>query len=154
MHYKNYQKDLNTILESEIFGIALFGTAKKFAKQPQHQEKWQALEALEQQTLERLQAFLQEQQQTAKARVHIQFKGQVLGYALAKMPWRIAMYLIKDGTQPFMKTFARLSSHADHETREFFDYVMAHEQSIYDFAQQELKKKYGTSLAQVRALLA
>lgn len=153
MHYKNYQKDLNTIVESEIFGIALFGAAKKFAKHTQQQQKWQTLEALEQQTLVRLQEFLQETQQTATSRSHIKLKGHIFGYALAKMPWKISMYLLKDGTQPFMQTFARLLQHADPKTKAFFDYIMAHEQSIYDFAQQELKKPSAHSLASVEALL-
>ena len=154
MSYKYYQKDLNTILESEIFGIELFKQAAKVSQQPDRKQKWQTLQALEQQTLDRLHAFLEENNQTASSRFYIPLKGKVLGHVLGKLPWSISMYLLKDGTTPFMQAFERLLEHASPNTKLFFEYVLAHEESIYQFAQAELKKKKASSLASVELLLA
>lgn len=154
MHYKKYQKDLNTVLESEVFGIALFKQAAKVTKHVDKKQKWQTLQLLEQQTLERLHDFLQQTQQTASSRPHIELKGKLLGHCLGRLPWKVSMYLLKDGTGPFMKAFERLLKHAEPEALIFFEYVLAHEQSIYSFAEKELKKHTQNSLAKVHALLA
>ena len=154
MNYPQYQSDLNKLLESEIFGEAVFYTAAKYAKSEEHKQKWLALAALETQTLERFQVFLKQNNLKATSRLHIKAQGNATGFALAKMPWKLAMYLLKDGTQPFMQAFERLCQYADQETQMFFEYVLNHEKSIYAFADKELKKQKTTSLDLVDQLLA
>lgn len=154
MNYPQYQNDLNKLLESEIFGEAVFLTAAKYTKSEKHKQKWLALAALETQTLERFQIFLKQNNLNAHSRLHIKVQGNATGFALAKMPWKLAMYLLKDGTQPFMQAFERLCQHADQNTQIFFEYVLNHEKSIYTFADKELKKQKTTSLDLVYQLLA
>ena len=154
MNYPQYQDDLNKLLESEIFGEAVFLTAAKHSKLDEHKQKWLALAALETQTLERFQAFLKQNNLKATSRLHIKTQGSATGFALAKMPWKLAMFLLKDGTQPFMQAFERLCKHADQDTQMFFEYVLNHEKSIYEFADKELKKQKTTSLDLVYQLLA
>ena len=153
MNYPQYQSDLNKLLESEIFGEAVFRTAATYTKSEEHKQKWLALAALETQTLERFQAFLKQNNLKATSRLHIKAQGSATGFALAKMPWKLAMFLLKDGTQPFMQAFERLCKHADQDTQMFFEYVLNHEKSIYEFADKELKKQKTTSLDKVRYLL-
>jgi len=153
MKYKQYQKDLNKILESEIFGEALFSTVAKQTKSQIKKQKWLTLAALESQTLNRLEVFLQQNQLKASSRFHMKAQGIALGYVLSKLPWSVAMYLVKDGTQPFMQVFERLCTHADQDSKLFFEYVLNHEKSIHEFANRELKKQDSASLEMVLALL-
>ncbi|WP_089606148.1 hypothetical protein [Acinetobacter piscicola] len=153
MKYEQYQEDLNKILESEIFGEALFKTAAKHTKSEAKQQKWLTLTALESQTLHRLEVFLQANQLQASSRFHIKAQGVALGYLLSKLPWSVAMYLVKDGTQPFMQVFERLCAHADQDSKLFFEYVLNHEKSIHEFANRELKNRESTSLEMVLELL-
>lgn len=153
MKYEQYQEDLNKILESEIFGEALFKTAAKHTKSKVKQQKWLTLTALESQTLHRLEVFLQANQLQASSRFHIKAQGVALGYLLSKLPWSVAMYLVKDGTQPFMQVFERLCTHADQDSKLFFEYVLNHEKSIHEFANRELSNRESTSLEMVLELL-
>lgn len=153
MNYPQYRNDLNKLMESEIFGEAVFRTAAKYTKSQEHKQKWMVLAALETQTLERFKLFLTQNNLTATCHLLMKVQGNVTGFALAKMPWKMAMYLLKDGTQPFMQTFERLCQHADQNTQLFFEYVLNHEKSLYEFAEKELKKQKTTSLDKVRYLL-
>lgn len=153
MKYEQYQEDLNKILESEIFGEALFKTAAKQTKSQIKKQKWLTLAALESQTLDRLEVFLQQNQLKASSRFHIKAQGVALGYVLSKLPWSVAMYLVKDGTQPFMQVFERLCAHADQDSKLFFEYVLNHEKSIHEFANRELNKQPSASLEMVLDLL-
>ncbi|MFW1857840.1 hypothetical protein [Acinetobacter defluvii] len=153
MNYPQYRNDLNKLMESEIFGEAVFRTAAKYTKSQEHKQKWMVLAALETQTLERFKLFLTQNNLTATCHLLMKVQGKVTGFALAKMPWKMAMYLLKDGTQPFMQAFERLCQHADQNTQLFFEYVLNHEKSLYEFADKELKKQKTTSLDKVRFLL-
>ncbi len=153
MKHSQYQKDLNKVLESEIFGRQLFSTAARISPFRTNSRKWTALEALEQQTLERLIQFLDTHQQQAQARPLMRFQGKVYGLVLALLPWKLSMKLLEDGTQPFMEAFERLQSGADQESMEFFLYVLKHEQAIAEFAALERRGQPGDSLAAVHKLL-
>jgi hypothetical protein len=54
------------------------------------------------------------------------------------MPWRVAMKLLRGGTQPFLACFERPRAHAQGEELAFFAYVYAHEKAIEAFAVAEL----------------
>lgn len=72
---------------------------------------------------------------------------------MAKLPWKLAMHLLKQGTQPFMETFERMTQHADATTRKFLQYLLAHEQALAKFATQELQGNHQHSLEAVLSLL-
>lgn len=150
MHYAQLQHDLNTALESEILGELIFLNAAKYAHSP---EQWQILAQLETQTLQRLQDFLKQQGQTASIRFHIKLQAKASGVAMAKLPWKVAMHLLKQGTKPFMATFKRMNQHTDATTQEFLRYLLAHEQALAEFATQELQGNSEKSLDAVIKLL-
>ena len=153
MNYPKFQQDLNIALESEILGELIFLNAAKYARSIKQQQKWKALARLETQTLQRLQLFLMQQGHTASIRLHIKLQAKVSGIAMAKLPWKIAMHLLKQGTKPFMETFERMNRHADVTAQEFLRYLLAHEQALAEFATQELKGNSTSSLAAVETLL-
>lgn len=133
------QEDLNCAMESEVLGELLFLTAAKHTKSCEQQYKWNLLATLETQTLERLQIYLQQNGQTTFVRSHIKLQAKISGLAMAKLPWKLAMYLLKQGTNPFIKVFERMDYKADRPSHDFFKYLLTHEYAIAEFARLELK---------------
>ncbi len=153
MNYPEYKSDLQRIHESEVYGIAVFDTAARLTRDAERKQKWLALKALEELTLERYLAYMRASQQAVSEPRVWRLKGQVEGAALGAMPWRLAMKFLADGTVPFQEKFLRLKTHASDADRDFFAYVYAHEKAIEAFARKELAKQKG-SLKAVQALLA
>ena len=153
MNYPKLQHDLNIALESEILGELIFLNAAQHARSIEQQQKWKTLAQLETQTLQRLEDFLAQQGHTASIRPHIKLQAKASGIAMAKLPWKVAMHLLKQGTKPFMETFERINQHADATTQEFLRYLLAHEQALAEFATQELKGNSRHSLVAVERLL-
>jgi hypothetical protein len=152
MTYPEYRKDLQNIHESEVYGRAVFDTAAKLSLSQARKDKWLALRALEEQTLNRYLEYMGTSGQTITEPFGQALKGRVEGAALALMPWRLAMTLVRRATGPFQQRFLRLKDHADGEDKKFFAYVYAHEKAIEAFADKELKKD-PNSLTAVHALL-
>ncbi len=153
MNYPKFQHDLNIALESEILGELIFINAAKHCRNKEQQHKWQVLAQLETQTLYKLQQFLIQNNQTAKIRPHIRLQAKASGIAMAKLPWKVAMHLLKQGTKPFMQTFERMNQHSNAQTQVFLQYLLAHEQALAEFATQELKGNSSNSLKAVEKLL-
>lgn len=152
MNYPEYKADLQRIHESEVYGVAVFDTAARLARNPARKQKWLALKALEEQTLQRYLDFMKESGQPSTEPRGWALKGMAEGAALGVMPWWLAMRLLRNGTQPFQEKFLRLKNHADSAEKEFFAYVYAHEKAIEAFAQKELSRDAG-SLKAVNSLL-
>lgn len=153
MNYPEYQSDLQRIHESEVYGMAVFDTAAKLARDPARRQKWLTLKALEEATLERYLRHMQATgQQVRQPRIWAA-KGRVEGAALGAMPWGLAMKMLADGTQPFQEKFLRLKEHAPDEHKDFFGYVYAHEKAIEAFARKEMAAE-PESLKAVESLLA
>ncbi|MCH7310228.1 hypothetical protein [Acinetobacter sp. ANC 4805] len=153
MNYPKFQHDLNIALESEILGELIFLNAAQHARSIEQQQKWKTLARLEAQTLQRLENFLAQQDYTASIRPHIKLQAKASGIVMAKLPWKVAMHLLKQGTKPFMETFERMHQHADATTQEFFQYLLAHEHALAEFATQELEGNSTSSLVAVEKLL-
>jgi hypothetical protein len=153
MRYPEFRSDLQRIHESEVYGFAVFDTAAKLARSPERKQKWLRLRALEKQTLERYLDYMRRTgQPVVEPRVWL-VKGYLEGAALGLMPWRLAMKMVRDATGPFQEKFRRLEQNADGEEREFFAYVLGHEQAIEEFAVRELAR-HPMSLDAVERLLA
>lgn len=153
MNYPEYKDDLQRIHESEVYGLAVFDTAARLTLNDERKSKWLALKALEQNTLDRYLAYMQESGQPVTEPRFWRLKGYVEGTALGLLPWRIAMKLVRDATGPFQEKFLRLKTNAEDIHQEFFNYVYAHEKAIESFAEKELANDQ-SSLKAVEALLA
>lgn len=153
MSYPEYRKDLQHIHESEVYGRAVFDTAARLTRNPARKQKWLTLKALEEQTLRRYLDYMAITGQKVKEPTGWALKGRAEGAALAAMPWRLAMKMVRDATGPFQETFLRLKEHAKDDELEFFAYVYAHEKALEAFARKELNRD-PESLKAVEALLA
>lgn len=152
MSYSKYKDDLQRIHESEVYGAAVFSTAAQLARNKARKQKWLTLKALEEQTLNRYLEYMRESGQAVVAPTGWALRGRAEGAALALMPWRLAMKLVRDATGPFQETFLRLKDNAAERDLSFFAYVYAHEKAIEAFAKEELRNS-PDSLKAVRALL-
>jgi len=149
-----HQKDLDLSVDSEVLGEALFGTAARIVRSHERREKWSALAALEAQTMKRLDEYLSASAQSGSAGAAARFRGQAMGVMFALLPWRAAMKALGDGTARYLAAFRRLETGAQSELdRSFFEYLVAHEVAIRDFAQAELSGASEGSLAPIHALL-
>lgn len=140
MNYPEYKQDLQRIHESEVYGTAVFDMAARLARNPARKQKWLALKALEEKTLQRYLDHMQKTGQRVTEPRGWALKGLAEGAALGLMPWWLAMRLLRDGTQPFQEKFLRLKDHADEADKPFFAYVYAHEKAIEAFAKKEMSK--------------
>ena len=153
MSYPEYRKDLQRIHESEVFGCAVFQMAARVTFNAERKQKWLVLKALEDHTLARYLSYMEDTDQPVTEPRGWALKGRVEGAALGAMPWRAAMKLLADGTQPFQERFLRLKQNATEEIdKQFFTYVYAHEKAIESFAQKEMAGEQD-SLKAVESLL-
>jgi hypothetical protein len=152
MNYKEYKKDLQKIHDSEIYGLALFKTAAAVTINPEKKAKWLVLAELEKKTLNRYLDYMKKSNQPIQSTGISGLKGNIEGFVLGLLPWKLAMKLTDDGTIPFQKSFSRLVENASENEKEFFDYVLAHEISIQSFAKKELANE-ADSLAGAKKLI-
>ncbi len=152
MSYPEYKKDLQNIHESEVYGLAVFDSAARLTLNKQRKQKWLTLKALEQQTLDRYLDYMEASGQAVAEPVGWGLKGRGEGAALGLMPWKLAMKMLRDGTQPFQEKFLRLKKNANDEEQAFFSYIYAHEKAIEAFATKELSG-HQDSLKAVQELL-
>lgn len=152
MTYPQYKKDLQNIHESEVYGRAVFDTAARLTRNTEQKQKWLALKALEEQTLNRYLDYMRESGQTVVEPRGWALRGRAEGAALGLAPWRLAMKFVQDATVPFQERFLRLKNNADEADQKFFSYVYAHEKAIEAFAKKELSGSQG-SLKAVKELL-
>lgn len=152
MKYPEYKKDLQRIHESEVYGRAVFEMAALVTLNAERKQKWLALKALEEQTLQRYLDYMNETGQRITEPRGWALLGMAEGAALGVMPWWLAMRLVRKATLPFQEKFLRLKNHAESAEKEFFAYVYAHEKAIEAFAQKELSRDEG-SLKAVNSLL-
>ncbi len=153
MNYDGYEQDLYNIYESEVLGEAMFGLVARFSLSAERQRKWQALAALETQTMQRYLEFVADKPDVGNRPRPSNLLGYFYGVVFAVLPWRMAMKLLAQGTEPFMAVFQRLAQHASPEAAGFFNYVVAHEEAIKAFAELELGGEYDLSLQPVYELL-
>lgn len=153
MKHPQHGGDLQRIHDSEVYGLAVFGTAARLTRNPERNRKWLTLKALEEKTLGRYLAYMRTSNQPVSEPTAWRLKGHVHGAALGLLPWRLSMKLLADGTVPFQETFLRLKKSAEDAHQEFFSYVYAHERAIEDFAKKELAGSQD-SLKAVESLLA
>ncbi|MCC2638470.1 MAG: hypothetical protein K0Q68_2189 [Moraxellaceae bacterium] len=153
MTYPQYQKDLQRIHESEVYGRAVFATAARLTLNAERKAKWLTLQALEEETLARYLAYMARTGQAVIEPKGWELKGYAEGLALGLMPWKLAMWLVRNATKPFQEKFLRLKQNSGEAEREFFAYVYAHEKALEAFAVRELANEPG-SLKAVESLLA
>lgn len=153
MNYPQYKQDLQRIHESEVYGIAVFDTVARMTRDPERKQKWLALKALEEKTLERYLDYMRVTNQKVVEPRAWRLKGYAEGMALGLLPWRISMKLIDNATKPFQEKFLRLKEHSEGAHKEFFAYVYAHEKAIESFAKKELSRDRDSLIA-VKNLLS
>lgn len=152
MSYAEFQEDLNVLLESTIFALAVFSTAARLTRTEQLSEKWQLLADLELQTLQRLREFLAERELNAAVRPRLRLKGVATGTALVAMPWHMSMKMLHEGVEIYRPVFDRLEQYAGSDSEAFYRHMIDILEAVNTFAFQE-QQDNPESLASAKALL-
>ena len=153
MSYPEYIKDLYEIYKSEVTGEAMFNTLAALSWSAPRREKWRVLAALETQTKLRYLEHLESVGQSLSYPSSASIGGRFFGMIFLLLPWSVAMKGLLSGTPPLIEVFQRLVDHAAEDEREFFEYVLAHERAIAEFAAPELAGQSDEALQPVQALL-
>lgn len=145
----NLTHSADKIYQSEVMGETLFRVARALTWNRERRAKWRLLEALETQTKDR---YLEHVSEIKAPPLSATLLGVLYGLLLAAVPWKTAMTMLLEGTSPYMETFEYLLAQSSDGERAFYEYVVAHEKAIVNFASRELEGS-NNSLAEVIALL-
>ena len=149
MDYPEFKNDLREIYKSEVMGEALFSVAAALSLNASRKQKWSSLAKLETQTKE---SYLGHVVFAESYPYASKIAGYVFGILFVALPWKTSVKLLGDGTQPFLEVFTRLLEHSPDGDKAFYQYVVAHEEAIAEFAVLELQGSIN-SLAPINALI-
>lgn len=153
MNYPQFSSDLYRLYQSEVYGAATFAAAAKYCRNPEKKAKLMKLMLLEEQTKVRVLKYVE------RHNLHVRYphgwalRGKIEGLGMNLAPWSFSMKQILKATTFYYEIFTRLYENADVEDREFFAYVMQHEEALKNFAQRELDGT-GNSLQATELLLS
>lgn len=130
------RRDLRRLVDSEEGGIALFTAAERVSQSEKSREAWHAMGELEIHTNDAVSRFL------AMADIPVspvstpaRIAGTVGGVVLPVVPSAVLGAVFRQGTKLFLPAFRRLAGHyRGTDYGEFFDYVVAHELALVDYA--------------------
>jgi hypothetical protein len=147
-------RDLAILAESEGTGEKLFATASRLTRDKRRREAWDAMHELEVQTRAGVHTFFEKSQIPVPLLEQVGLvTGVPAGATLVMLPWVWQMRAFGVVTRRFLVVFRRLAHDFEGtEAAVFFDYVVAHEKAIGEFAIRELSNE-GGSIKPVRDLL-
>lgn len=150
---KNLTEDLLIALESEVLGAAFFRSAYYAGFFSSRSNKAKALWRLEVQTKKRIIEYFQVNNIEIPKLRRAAFKGLIFGIFYSVAPWHFVMKEMLKETEYYLEVFRRLEEQAAEEDRKLFEYIVAHEVAIAQFAEMELTCNDNNSLEPIKALL-
>ena len=142
--------DLQLLFASERLGVAMFSTLQRLSINKSKIQKWQLLLALEQNTLAEVRALASRQGLPIPSTPVATITGVFYGILFTLLPWKLNMRLLRSGTRAYLPLFERLKAqHSD----PVFGYLLAHEQALKVFAEQELHGNSSNAASAIRQVL-
>ena len=152
MTHKQAHPDLQVAMKSEVYGQASFRSAF-WLSIGRRKAKALALWQLEQQTQAAVEAHFVKHRLARPNTALDSIKGAIIGIAFPLLPWPWVMKIMLRETEPFLVVFKRLQTNAETTDQPFFDYLVAHEVAIREFARYELKKQPDQAVGAITQLL-
>jgi hypothetical protein len=146
-------KDLLDTLKGEVMGEAFFRTAGRMAWSRPQKDRLAKLAQLETQTKERLLEYCERNRLDTPSLSPLAFLGSLAGVTFLVTPWSTMLKQTATTTERYMKIYKRLADSADEADKALFEYVVAHEVAIQQFAVEELAGNHNKSLKPIDALL-
>jgi len=148
-----YLSRLHKAHHIEVSGEAFYAVAARRARSQDWREKWQALEKLEAQTKTRVAMAITGLGDAAKERRVDVWLGHFVGGLIAVLPSHIALRAMRVIVVHAISFWERLEREHPEGDAHLLAYLVAHERSQFDFAQDELDGRGDRSLSHVTALL-
>ncbi|PWB81405.1 MAG: hypothetical protein C3F08_02005 [Candidatus Methylomirabilota bacterium] len=122
----------------EVFGEAVYATAARLARRPEHRRKWEALRQLEAQTGDRLRTALALAAGTPRDSVVRRWLGRAVGAVIGILPWRITLTVLNIVLKWSVQFFEYVEDEL-HEQGDTATYgLAAHERAQWEFVRREL----------------
>ncbi|MBV8883449.1 MAG: hypothetical protein JO235_05535 [Chroococcidiopsidaceae cyanobacterium CP_BM_RX_35] len=153
MKQATYLRQLDAVLQGEVFGESAYATAARYSRDGKDILQWQALSQLEVQTKERVAEAIRRNGGVPRQRSFFRILGVSIGWLASLLPWRLTMnglWLITRCTIPF---FERLEYKGAAGDIDFLRALTAHEQAQQEFAVRKLAGQHTTSLEPILFLL-
>lgn len=152
MTHKQAHPDLQVALKSEVYGQASFRSAF-WLSIGRRKTKALALWQLEQQTQAAVEEHFVRHRLARPNTTFESIKGAIIGVIFPLFPWPWVMKIMLRETEPFLAVFKRLQTNAEETDQPFFNYLVAHEVAIREFAMYELNKQPDQALSTITKLL-
>lgn len=137
---------------SEVAGVQLF-RAMLWLQTHQRQQLCSLLILLEHQTQAGLLELLQRRQIEPGSLLLSKLGGFTYGFALGCLPWRLSLRVLMRSAEPYLALFRRLLAHSTAEDRGFLGYLVAHEEALLAFLQQEISGDSEAAVRQIRGMM-
>ena len=146
-------EDLLIALKSEVLGEAFFRSAYYAALFSNRRNKAKALWQLEIQTKKRIIKYFQVNNIEIPKLKWTVIKGSILGVFYPVVPWHFVLQEMLQETKYYLDVFYRLKERATEKDKVLFEYIVAHEVAIKQFAAIELANSDHNSLEPIEVLL-
>ncbi|MBE9044604.1 hypothetical protein IQ255_09340 [Pleurocapsales cyanobacterium LEGE 10410] len=146
-------EDLVIALKSEVMGEAFFRSAYYATFFSDRRNKAKMLWQLEVQTKTRIIEYFQANHIKVPKLKWAALKGSIFGIFYSIIPWYIVIKEILKETEYYLAVFHRLEKQANEKDKELFEYIVAHEVAIANFAEIELINSSNNSLKSIESLL-
>ncbi|GAA3957579.1 hypothetical protein [Allohahella marinimesophila] len=146
------EADLVKAYKSEVAGVQLF-KGLLWLQSTEHQQLCSLLILLEQQTQAGLLDLLQRRQIRAGSLLFSKVGGFSYGFALACLPWKLSLRVLMHSADPYLHLFRRLQAQSAPEDHEFLTYLVAHEEALLSFLQQEINGDSEPAVRQIRGMM-
>lgn len=128
-------EDLVIVLESEVRGEAFFRSVYYAAFCSDRKNKAKVLWQLEAQTKKCILKYFETNQIEIPELRWTIAKGSILGIFYSVIPWLILLKEMLKETEYYLEVFLRLEKKATKKDQKFFQYIVAHEIAIRQFAE-------------------
>lgn len=152
MSLPDYYQSLVELLQGEIIGEALFSALCSVAKQPSQHHQFATLLQLETETKARLRPLLYKYRLGVKEHFSQATVDATVQQYLTN-DWQAFLVMLRAWVYPFLTRLRSIEQIAPMEDREVMRHVLAHEEAIVDWLDQEIAGESKHSLDAVIGLL-
>ena len=149
MSSEQFKSGLSELYQGEILGEALFDQMLTYFQSPDKQYKLSLLLQLETETKARLRPALALLGIDFKEQAEFRKIGLDIASSLKGKSWEETMVTLREIVEPAVSRYKEIASCAPPEYIEIAEFMVAHENSLYEFLQLELDGKGELSIDKI-----
>ena len=148
-----FKQGMMELYQGEVFGEALFDQMLSYFDDPDKQYKVSIMLQLETETKARLRPAMMRLGLDLGAQQESRQMGLDMAAALKGLSWKDTMTQISDAVKPAVERYKEIAASAPSEYQQLAESMVAHERSLYDFAELELSGNSEKSSAVIEVQL-